>query len=158
MSMLEVPGAALHVAEDGPTDGSPIVLLHAGIADNVVPGEATAHLNVRYPPDRTPEDAEAFLRSLVPDGAQLHVDGNSAPARVVADAPLVQRLRATDDLALTPKQAWTNVADFTERGLDAVNFGPGAPRYAHTADEQVEIESLVRCFTALWRFLTGPAA
>jgi len=135
-----------------------ITQLHAGIADNVVPGEATAHLNVRYPPDRTPDEAEAYLRSLVPDGAELVVDGNSAPARVVADAPLVQRLRATDDLALEPKQAWTNVADFTERGLDAVNFGPGAPRYAHTADEQVEIASLVRCFTALWRFLTGPAA
>ena len=135
-----------------------ITQLHAGIADNVVPGEATAHLNVRYPPDRTAAEAEAYLRSLVPDGAELLVDGNSAPARVVADAPLVRRLRESDDLALAPKQAWTNVADFTERGLDAVNFGPGAPRYAHTADERVEIASLVRCFTTLWRFLTGPAA
>ena len=94
----------------------------------------------------------------MPDGAELLVDGNSAPARVVADAPLVRRLRETDGLALEPKQAWTNVADFTERGLDAVNFGPGAPRYAHALDEQVAIAGLVRCFTALWRFLTGPAA
>jgi len=135
-----------------------ITQLHAGIADNVVPGEATAHLNVRYPPDRSADEAEAYLRSLVPDGAELLVDGNSPPARVVADAPLVRRLRESDALALAPKQAWTNVADFTERGLDAVNFGPGAPQYAHTADERVEIASLVRCFTALWRFLTGPAA
>ena len=131
--------------------------LHAGIADNVVPGEAVAHVNLRYPPDRTAEEAEAYLRSLVPDGAELVVDGNSPPARVVADAPLVRRLREAGGLALEPKQAWTNVADFTSRGIDAVNLGPGEPRYAHAADEQVEIAGLVRCFETLWRFLTAAA-
>ena len=38
-----------------------VTRLHAGIADNVIPGEATATLNLRYPPDREPADAEAFL-------------------------------------------------------------------------------------------------
>ena len=59
------------------------------------------------------------------------------------------------DLALEPKQAWTNVADFTSRGIDAVNFGPGATRYAHRRDEQVEIAALERAYESLWRFLTG---
>jgi succinyl-diaminopimelate desuccinylase len=67
----------------------------------------------------------------------------------------VRRLQATGDLALEPKQAWTNVADFTERGIDAVNFGPGATRYAHRRDEQVEIAALATAYTALWDFLTG---
>jgi succinyl-diaminopimelate desuccinylase len=67
----------------------------------------------------------------------------------------VQRLRAAGELALEPKQAWTNVADFTTRGIDAVNFGPGATRYAHRRDEQVEVASLVRAYGALLRFLTG---
>ena len=49
------------------------------------------------------------------------------------------------------------MADFTSRGIDAVNFGPGEPRYAHAADEQVEIAGLVRCFETLWRFLTAAA-
>jgi succinyl-diaminopimelate desuccinylase len=134
-----------------------ITQLHAGIADNVVPGEAVAHVNLRYPPDRTADEAEAYLRSLVPDGAELIVDGNSAPARVVADAPLVRRLRQAGDLDVEPKQAWTNVADFTARGIDAVNLGPGEPRYAHAMDEQVSVEGLVRCFRSLWRFLTVAA-
>ena len=64
-------------------------------------------------------------------------------------APLVHRLRAAGDLALEPKQAWTNVADFTSRGIDAVNFGPGATRYAHRRDEQVEIAALERAFDSL---------
>ena len=58
---------------------------------------------------------------------------------------------------MQPKQAWTNVADFAARGLDAVNFGPGATRYAHAVDEQVEIAALARSFEALQRFLAaGP--
>jgi acetylornithine deacetylase/succinyl-diaminopimelate desuccinylase-like protein len=47
------------------------------------------------------------------------------------------------------------VADFAARGLDAVNFGPGATRYAHTADERVEVAALERCYDVLQRFLLG---
>jgi succinyl-diaminopimelate desuccinylase len=54
-----------------------------------------------------------------------------------------------------PKQAWTNVADFAARGLDAVNLGPGATRYAHAADEQIEISALGKTYDALQRFLLG---
>jgi acetylornithine deacetylase/succinyl-diaminopimelate desuccinylase-like protein len=46
------------------------------------------------------------------------------------------------------------VAQFAERGLDAVNLGPGATRYAHRRDEQVEIAELVRTFEALRRFVS----
>ena len=132
-----------------------VTRIEAGIADNVVPDRATALLNYRYTPDRTAEDAEAFLRALVPTAAELEFSGNSPPARVVADAPLVQALRDAGGLAIEPKQAWTNVADFTTRGLDAVNFGPGEPRFAHRRDEQVEIASLVHCYETLRAFVTA---
>ena len=55
--------------------------------------------------------------------------------------------------SVQPKQAWTNVADFAARGLDAVNLGPGGTRYAHAVDERVEIAELERTFAALQRFL-----
>ena len=129
--------------------------IHGGIADNVIPDDVVAHVNFRYAPDRSPSSAEAYLRALLPPGAAYEPAGDSPPARVVTDSPLVQRLRATGDLALEPKQAWTNVADFTSRGIDAVNFGPGATRYAHRRDEQVEIAALEHAFTSLWRFVTG---
>jgi len=133
-----------------------ITRLHAGIADNVIPDRAVAHLNFRYSPDRTPGSAEAYVESLAPADAELEWAGHSPPARVVVDAPLVQRLQATGELPIEPKQAWTNVADFTSRGIDAVNFGPGGTRYAHARDEQVEVPALVRVFETLWRFLTCP--
>jgi len=129
--------------------------IEGGIADNVIPDRVIAHLNFRYAPDRSPASAESYLRSVVPDGADYISAGDSPPARVVTDAPLVRRLQATGGLALEPKQAWTNVADFTTRGIDAINFGPGATRYAHRRDEQVEIAALVTAFESLWKFVTG---
>jgi succinyl-diaminopimelate desuccinylase len=132
-----------------------ITRFEAGIADNVVPDRAVAGLNFRYAPDRTPEGAAEHLRTLVPDGAELEITGNSPPATVVTDTPLVRALRDAGELAFEPKQAWTNVADFTARGLDAVNFGPGATRYAHRRDELVEIDALVHAYETLRRFLAG---
>jgi succinyl-diaminopimelate desuccinylase len=122
----------------------------------VIPGEATATLNLRYPPDRTPAEAEAYLASLVPDGASLEVVSSAAPAAVVVDSPAVLALQRAGDLVIRPKQAWTNVADFTSRGLDAVNFGPGHTALAHHPRERVSVSSLVAAYEVLRRFLTSP--
>jgi succinyl-diaminopimelate desuccinylase len=132
-----------------------VTRLESGIADNVVPDRATATLSYRYAPDRTSGEAQAYIRALVPDGAELEVTGDSPAARVVTDAPLVRALQEAGGLALEPKQAWTNVADFTARGIDAVNFGPGATRFAHRRDERVEIDALVTAYETLHRFLAG---
>lgn len=133
-----------------------VTRLESGVADNVVPATAVATLNLRYPPDRSPADAEELVRRLVPTDATVEVIGNSPPGAVSVGAPLVGALRAAGDFPIEPKQAWTNVADFTSRGIAAVNFGPGATRYAHTSDEQVEIAALVRAYEALRRVVLGP--
>jgi succinyl-diaminopimelate desuccinylase len=137
------------------TEVATITRIDGGIATNVVPDLATANVNFRYAPDRSPADAEAYLRALLPEGAEFRHAGDSPPGRVVTDSPLVQRLRAAGDLAIEPKQAWTNVADFTSRGIDAVNFGPGATRYAHRRDEQVEIAALEKAYATLSAFVAG---
>jgi succinyl-diaminopimelate desuccinylase len=129
-----------------------VTQLQAGIASNVIPARAEANVNFRYAPDRTPAAAEARVRELFPDA---EIVSNSPAAHVAAESELVQRLRAAGRFELQPKQAWTNVADFAARGLDAVNLGPGATRHAHAADERVEIAELERTFAALQQFLTG---
>jgi succinyl-diaminopimelate desuccinylase len=84
-----------------------------GIATNVVPAEATATLNFRYAPDRTPAEAETFLHALVSGGGgELELVGNSPPGRVAAESPLVRALRDVGDFSVAPKQAWTPVAEF----------------------------------------------
>jgi len=93
------------------------------------------------------------VRELV--GMDVEILANSPPAHVALNSPLVDRLRAVGEFDVQPKQAWTNVADFAARGLDAVNLGPGATRYAHAVDERVEIAELERTYDALQRFLMG---
>lgn len=131
-----------------------ITRLEAGIADNIIPDSATATLNLRYAPDRTPAEAEEHLRSLVPDGTTLEIVSHAAAGNVIADGPLVAALLAAGAQRVEPKQAWTNVADFTAAGIAALNFGPGHTRYAHRRDEQVEISALVHAYETLERLLT----
>ena len=153
--------AATHERREAIIDGLPfyevlsVTRIEGGMADNVIPDRTVATLNFRYPPDRGPEDAEDYIRSLVPTDATIEIVGNSPPGAVVVDAPLVQSLRAVGDFAIEPKQAWTNVADFTARGVPAVNFGPGATRYAHARDERVEVASLERAYLALRALALG---
>jgi succinyl-diaminopimelate desuccinylase len=126
--------------------------IEGGVADNVVPAHAGATLNFRYAPGRTRSEAEARLRELVGD---VEILSHSAAAPVPAANPLLERLRTAAGSAFAPKQAWTPVAQFAEIGLDAVNFGPGSPRYAHRVDEQVEISALERAFEALAAVVVG---
>jgi len=123
-----------------------------GIAGNVIPAEAVAHVNYRYAPGRTPAEAEAWLRELCEPYGTLAIDGNAPSAPVATANPLAQRLIAAGDLAVQAKQAWTPVAEFAAAGVDAVNFGPGDPAKAHTRDEHVRIDALVRCYETIEAF------
>ena len=129
-----------------------VTRIEGGVADNVVPAHVEATLNYRYAPGRTRVEAEERLRRLAGD---VEVLSHSSAAPVPAANPLLDRLQAAGEFELAPKQAWTPVAQFAERRLDAVNLGPGATRYAHRVDEQVEIVELERTFEALTAFALG---
>jgi succinyl-diaminopimelate desuccinylase len=132
-----------------------VTRFEAGIADNVIPDRAAATVSFRYAPDRTSASARSFLEELVGGRADLEVTGDSPPGRVVTDSALVGALVEAGGRGVEPKQAWTNVADFTARGIDAVNFGPGHTERAHRRDELVGVSALVHAYETLWRFLTG---
>ena len=121
-----------------------------GIADNVIPDRAEAHLNYRYPPGLSPAQAEARLAKLTGGAGELVVTSNSPSGPVPVGNPHVERLKA--QLPVAPKQAWTPVAEFGLAGLDAINFGPGEPAQAHRSDESVRIDALVRAYRVLEAF------
>jgi succinyl-diaminopimelate desuccinylase len=133
-----------------------VTSIQGGIAGNVVPDRVEAGVNLRYAPTRSPSDAEAWLRELVahPD-VDLEVVGNAPPGPVTVTHPLVDRLRKAGDLAVEPKQAWTPVAEFGTIGVDAINFGPGDPEYAHRDDERIDVSALVRSYEVLRAFLAA---
>ena len=125
--------------------------IEGGRADNVVPDLVEATLNFRYAPHRTRPRPRPACASW--PATTSRSSATRRRLRVAVDNPLLAASARAGGFPVTPKQAWTPVAQFAERGLDAVNFGPGAPRYAHTRDEQIEISALERSFEALRVFL-----
>jgi succinyl-diaminopimelate desuccinylase len=92
---------------------------------------------------------------MVPPGFDFEVVDVAPPGVVRADHPLVMDLIGRFRLERRAKQAWTDVAQFTERGVAAVNFGPGVPAQAHQADEYVPMENLLRSYEVLHGFVTA---
>lgn len=136
-----------------------VTRIDGGVASNVVPDRVEAIVNVRYAPTRSPAQAEERLRELINDDrAEITMLGNAPPGRGNVANPLVTRLLQAGRLDVRPKQAWTPVAEFATAGVDAVNFGPGDPEYAHRDDERVDVAALVRSYEVLREFLRGPAA
>jgi succinyl-diaminopimelate desuccinylase len=136
-----------------------VTTIQGGTAGNVVPDHVEATVNFRYAPDRTPADAEARLRELLGDRrVELEVVGNAPPGPVCLANPWVIRLRGAGGLQVRPKQAWTPVGEFGLAGIDAVNFGPGDPRYAHTDEERIDVAPLERSHQIVSAFLAGGKA
>jgi len=128
-----------------------VTRIAGGIAQNVVPDRVDCHVNYRYAPGRSPDEAQARLRELCA-GGELRIESVAPSGPVAVGNPRAQALIAAGDLRVAPKQAWTPVAEFGAAGLDAVNFGPGAPAQAHRRDESVEIAALVRSYQVLEAF------
>jgi succinyl-diaminopimelate desuccinylase len=129
-----------------------VTKIAGGIAINVIPDRVDCHLNFRYAPGRSAEEAESRLLELTAGHGELEIHANAPSGAVCVSNPLVQRLVESGGLEVAPKQAWTPVAELTRAGIGAVNFGPGAPAQAHRRDESVEIAALVRAYDVLEAF------
>jgi succinyl-diaminopimelate desuccinylase len=123
-----------------------------GVAGNVIPDECRLEVNYRFAPDRSPEEAERFVRDLF-EGFEVDVLDLSPGAlpglAVPAAADFVDAVGGTAN----PKFGWTDVARFSALGVPAVNFGPGDPMYAHRQDEHVPVEHVRQVERQLRRWL-----
>lgn len=126
-----------------------------GRARNVVPDSLELNLNYRFAPGKSLEAAQEEVRALVAGRAEVTFTDLAPSGRVCAGNPLFERLLATTGLPATSKQAWTDVARFSELGVDAINFGPGETGQAHQANESAAVDALEVAFVKLRAFLRG---
>ncbi len=130
-----------------------VVRVEGGVSGNVVPDHVELDLGHRFAPDRSPEQAEVFVRDLIDPflepGDLVELIDASPAARPAVDHPVIASMIERRGLDVTAKLGWTDVARFAERGVPAVNFGPGDPTLAHTAEERVRRDSIERSFAAL---------
>src|SRR5262245_24258017 len=134
-----------------------VTTLESGSARNVVPDRLRANLNYRFTPDRTLEQAEARLRSLVPSQFEVAIVDKAPPGEVCLGVPEVREFVDRFRLPMAGKQGWTDVARFTAAGIPAFNFGPGIPELAHQQGEYCPIASLAPALEMIQSFLAeGP--
>lgn len=135
-------------------EGVNAVGVSGGVASNVVPDEARLSVNYRFAPDRTEEEALAYLRDLF-EGYDLVVTDSAPGAMPGLDRPAAAAFVAAMGGEVNPKFGWTDVAQFTTLGVPAVNFGPGDPLLAHKQDERVPVAQLRDVEQRLRAWLSG---
>jgi len=122
-----------------------------GRAKNVVPDSFWINVNHRFAPGRDLEDVERLFDGLTGGSATYEVVDFAPSGPISLENPLLQELIQTG-LEVRPKQAWTDVARFSERGVAAANFGPGLPSQAHQEAEYAELTLLEECYAHLASF------
>jgi succinyl-diaminopimelate desuccinylase len=130
------------------------VKINGGTAGNVIPDTTTVEINYRFAPDKTPEDAELYVRKLLEGFTVVRTDA-AAGARPGLNHPAAADFVAAVGADPKPKYGWTDVARFSELGIPAVNFGPGDALLAHTDNEHVPADAIRKCLAALRRWLTA---
>ncbi|MBM7505313.1 succinyl-diaminopimelate desuccinylase [Agromyces aurantiacus] len=138
-------------------EGLNAVLVHGGVAGNVIPDEAVLTLNYRFAPSRSVAEATAHVRELFPE-YEVAITDSAEGARPGLDDPLAQQFVRAVGAEARPKYGWTDVARFSALGIPAVNFGPGDPLLAHADDERVDCDEILACERALRDWLTGATA
>lgn len=130
-----------------------VVRIEGGVANNVVPDRCALVVNRRFAPAYTIDEARTQVEALLDGADRIEVVNASSAAPPNLWDPLIAELIGTYDLGVRPKLGWTDVARFAANGVPALNFGPGEPDVAHTAEEHVTRESLDGCYAVLGRFL-----
>ncbi|MFM5904192.1 MAG: succinyl-diaminopimelate desuccinylase [Microbacteriaceae bacterium] len=130
------------------------VLIDGGIASNVIPDAAKVTVNYRFAPSKSADDALSYLQNFF-SGFDVVLIDVAEGARPGLDLPEAAAFVAATGSTAMPKYGWTDVARFSALGIPAVNFGPGDPNKAHADDENVPIEQIFACESALRNWLTN---
>ena len=135
-------------------EGLNAVLINGGVATNVIPDRCTVTVNYRFAPDRSEDEALAFVTEFF-DGFEVVLTDSAPGALPGLDRPAAAAFVDAVGGQVGPKFGWTDVARFTVLGIPAVNYGPGDPTLAHKQEEHVPLEQIRRCEQTLRAWLTS---
>ena len=124
-------------------------------ARNVVPDAFTINVNYRFAPDKTLTDAEERMLDVVAERGSVTFVDRAPAGRPRRDDALVTSFLDSVGGPVEPKQAWTDVARFSDVGVPALNYGPGITAQAHQAGEYVPEANLGIARDAMAAFLSG---
>ena len=124
-----------------------------------VPDSFTCNINVRFAPDKTSDQVMKKLNQLID---QVGINNlsielvDTVPAGKIIESPFFNALVQKLNCKLEAKQAWTDVAQLTQLGIPAFNFGPGHQSEAHKPNECVDLTLCEDYYHKLKQCLTTP--
>lgn len=135
-------------------EGLNAVGIGGGVAGNVIPDECTVTVNYRFAPNRTVAHAQHHVQQVF-EGFEVTFEDAAAGAMPGVRQPAVAQFVTLTGQAPAPKFGWTDVARFAALGMPALNYGPGDPRFAHTAEEHVPTADIRSVADVLGTWLSG---
>jgi succinyl-diaminopimelate desuccinylase len=130
-------------------------LAKGGRARNVVADSFELNLNYRFAPGKSLARAQQDVHELVAGRCAVSFTDLAPSGRLCGANPYFQALERLSGRPAEAKQAWTDVARFSELGVDAVNFGPGETAQAHQRTESASVVALQRAADVLRSLLTA---
>ena len=130
-------------------------LARGGRARNVVADSFELNVNYRFAPGKSLEQAQHELHEFVAGRCVVSFTDLAPSGRLCGENPFFQRLERLSARPAEAKQAWTDVARFSELGVDAVNFGPGETAQAHQRTESASVLALQHAYDTLEKLLTA---
>lgn len=126
--------------------------IHAGDRPNRVPDKCVARIDIRFPPPTTNAQVLDAAQSIIAgyDWASFEIEKRGETLDTPADSPLIRAIQDTAqgmgvDCSICGLRGWTEAEPFHNMlGIDAVVFGPGDVKLAHSAHELVSISETQR--------------
>lgn len=116
-------------------------LANGGRSRNVIPDVFELNVNARFSAASAPEEVFSKIKQMAA-GAECIITDRAPAAAPRRSHPLVEKLILQLGAPVEPKQAWTDVAQFAEHGVAAINFGPGEQSQAHQRGESILLTNL----------------
>lgn len=155
LAMMDGREPELHMIEGLPfKEVISVTRASGGVANNVIPSRFEINVNYRFSPDRDLDGAVEHLRQVCADADGFEVSDAAPAAYPEISHPLFRTLIEQTGAEVAHKQGWTDVAQLAERGVPAINFGPGETSLAHKPGESVAIDDLSWAYQALRTSLT----
>lgn len=123
-----------------------------GRSKNVIPDKFELNINARFSAATPPSAVEQTIRGMA-CGADVEIIDCAPAAAPKANHPVIQRFIELTGAPVEAKQAWTDVAQFSERGIAAFNFGPGEQAQAHQRGESISRAHFLRGLALRRKFL-----
>lgn len=130
-----------------------VTTIQGGSANNVIPSHLNININYRFLPTSNEVEASEFINKTFSKFGDIEIKNTSNGALPNLDSQVVKDFIESTGAVVTPKQAWTDIARFSEEGIPAVNFGPGDPLLAHSPDEVVNTNQIVESYESIVKYL-----